>query len=71
MVNVISSSTDQLINQIALVNTTIGVEWQDIEGYTPGGAQDNLALCALVYGSELIDEQHDVNATTLDGLWIS
>ena len=57
----IVNNTDPLINQIAVVNGTIGVDWKELKEYKEGDDKKNRELCKLVSKAEKIDAEKTVD----------
>ena len=57
----IVNNTDTLINQIAVVNGTIGVNWKKLKGYKEGDDKKNRELCKLVSNAEKFDAEKTVD----------
>ena len=57
----IVNNTDTLINQIAVVNGTIGVNWKKLKGYKEGDDKKNRELCKLVSNAEKFDDEKTVD----------
>ena len=61
----IVNNTDSLINQIAVVNGTIGVNWKELKGYKEGDDKKNRELCKLVSNAEKFDAEKTVDQANI------
>ena len=69
IVNDVTKVTEQMINQISVVNKTIGVEWKDLKDYNSGDGNNNLELCKLVYVAGELDAERKENEEVYVQIW--
>ena len=71
IVNDVTKVTEQMINQITVVNKTIGAEWKDLKEYNSGDGNNNLELCKLVYVAGELDAERKENEEVYVQIWDS
>ena len=71
IVNDVTKVTEQMINQITVVNKTIGAEWKDLKEYNSGDGNNNLELCKLVYVAGELDDERKENEEVYVQIWDS